>query len=310
MSHLETLGQFQLAVKLARGIRAFRQVLTDKVMAEFMDLQGSPLGFETDRDKQGGYPVEVVREVLIEGFMRGARPVMNEINIIAGGCYLAQAYWRRMVREFDGIDKIDERWQVPEMKQGGALVGCTITYTIDGIKQEYVRRLYKRKLADGEIEEIDERVPVRVNQGMGVDAILGKAARKVFKAIYERLTNVRIVTRDDDEVVIEGKLVEPEQQKQLEADKPPATAPDRQPGSDDPDDPPPGLLPSPLQDFYDQGIDQLREARTLREVDAAYSAVATNQTWKSLPQAKRDSFEAFRQQCKAALRERPVGRAT
>ena len=76
-------GHFARAFQMAAGIRMLKAAITKEMMADLMDLQGSPLGFRTDKDKDGGYPEAVVKECAIEAALRGAYWVGNEFNIIA-----------------------------------------------------------------------------------------------------------------------------------------------------------------------------------------------------------------------------------
>jgi hypothetical protein len=52
-------------------------------------------------------------------------------------------------------------------------------------------------LTCGEQPHLDSRIPVKVNERMGTDAIQGKAKRKLYAKILERLTGTEITTVDD-----------------------------------------------------------------------------------------------------------------
>jgi hypothetical protein len=176
------------ALQLADGIQRMREVLSLAVVEKyFMPLQGSPLGFVTDRDnpKDGqspGYPVAIVRDVAIEAFMRGFRPIGNEVNIIAGRFYAAKAGFERVVSEFTGLTELRYELGVPESGPNGtSLVSFDASWKLHGIDDVMSGRPAK----DG---SIDSRIIVRMNAGMGPDAALGKATRKLFARIYVRLT--------------------------------------------------------------------------------------------------------------------------
>jgi hypothetical protein len=52
-----------------------------------MALQGSNLGFKTDKDKTGGYSEAEVKTCLIDAVLLGLQPTGNEFNIIASQMY-------------------------------------------------------------------------------------------------------------------------------------------------------------------------------------------------------------------------------
>lgn len=165
------LGRMRQAIMMATGIRMLRDALTPAIMNEVMALQGSPLGFLTDKDKDGGYPQEMVRDVMVEGLLLGLRPVGNEINIIGKRCYMARAGATRLLREVPGLTDLRPQFGVPQMVKDGAVVKASATWKLNGVD-----------------DKIDREIPIRVNAGQGADAILGKATRKLYAAILQQVT--------------------------------------------------------------------------------------------------------------------------
>jgi hypothetical protein len=167
------------AIRLAQGMKAIRQALSDDfVLANFMPLQGTTLGFLTDLDRKGGYPLAVVRDCIVEAMMRGFNPVGNEFNIIASRFYGTKAGFERQVSEFPGLTDLNLQPGVPQNFAGGALVPYLASWILDG----------QRMNLDCQLREgIDTRIPVKVNDGMGADAIIGKATRKMLFRIFQRL---------------------------------------------------------------------------------------------------------------------------
>jgi len=174
-------GRMARAVSIANGIRRLREGLTKEVMRDIMALQGTSLGFRTDKDKDNGYPEAVVRDCLIVSLFHGLHPVGNEWNIIGGNFYAAQAGFARKVREYPGLSNLREVYGVPKSVNGGAVVECEASWVRDGVK-----------------ETIKRTIPVRVNAGMGADAILGKAKRKLLASIYGQLTGSEFTMPDGD----------------------------------------------------------------------------------------------------------------
>lgn len=176
-TNLAQMSQFSRAFQLARGIKQLRAMITPEMMKEVMELQGTALGFRTDKDKEKGYPVEVVREALIEATLRGAYPVGNEFNIIADRCYLTKEFFARKLREYPGLTDLRRKLSVPRLVgDKGAIVTASATWKQSGVACS-----------------LDEReIPIRVNTGMGADAILGKAQRKLDAAIYAQVTGSEV----------------------------------------------------------------------------------------------------------------------
>jgi len=182
---ISNLPAFMQAVQMAQGIAALRAALTDAfVLQAIMPLQGSKLGFLTDKDKDGGYGINVVRECSIEAMLRGFSVVGNEFNIIAGGFYGTKAGFHRKVLEFPGLTDLVLEPGVPQLvaDKGGALVPFSASWKLQG----RAMRIDCQYTKDGD-NVVDRRIPVKVNGGMGSDAILGKAERKILYRVFARL---------------------------------------------------------------------------------------------------------------------------
>ncbi len=186
---LEADGRVRRAVLLADGVEQIRQALTPEVMKRIMKLQGSRLGFQTDKDDDGGYPETVVRECLIEGLLRGTFPFRNEFNIIAGACYITQEGYRRLVSEIPGLTDLEEASGVPGPHNGQTCVRYAVRWRYNGVPGQ---------LTDGD-GKAGRVFPVRVNKSMGVDAVIGKARRKALKAVYEQVLGSEHSLPDGDE---------------------------------------------------------------------------------------------------------------
>lgn len=205
---LETLtrarmGHAERAFMLAEGVIALRAAITPLMMRHLMQLQNTRLGFRTDRlpdpykSDPGGYPESVVKECAIEALLRGAYLVGNEFNIIAGGCYLTKEFFARAVAEFvdaDGRRLTDLKLSpgVPVWKQnaGGAVVPYSATWLLGGAAMR-----------------LDRDIPIRVNNGQGADAILGKATRKMLAAVLGRLTGSEHTIPEGEVDIIDAEAI-------------------------------------------------------------------------------------------------------
>lgn len=194
------------AMLVARAMKEVRDLLTPEIMKDVMALMGSKNGFKTDRDtEQSKYTVGQVKEVMTEAFLRGFFPVNNEVNIIAGGFYAAKNGLERHVREWPGLTGLEMRPDVPVKSGSGevALVGYTAKWLLDG--KPYSIECLKTA-------ERDQRIPVRVNSKSIVDAIIGKATRKMYARIHQQLTGSAISHGDPDDApedltTVEGSVV-------------------------------------------------------------------------------------------------------
>jgi hypothetical protein len=154
-------------------------------MKPIMALLGSSLGFRTDKDKEGGYKEDVVKEVLIEATLKGFRMTQNESNIIGGRFYAARDGFERIFRDLGKSGRLTDlrlNPSIPKTTTDGAVVDYSASWTFKGIKDEM-------KLA----------IPIRVNSGQGPDAVLGKAKRKMLAAIYSRITGTEITDGEVDD---------------------------------------------------------------------------------------------------------------
>ena len=175
---LEEHGKFQRTFMLAEGMKKLGEMITADMMQAIMALQGSGLGFKTDKDDKGGYPLEIVKRVTIEATLRGLNMIGNEVNIIGGNLYGTKNGMRRLVEEWPGLTHFRLHLAIPESRGGNTVVDAVAYWTLGGVEQSLERR--------GK-----EAIPVRRNQGMGEDAIHGKAKRKMYAAVYEVLAGMK-----------------------------------------------------------------------------------------------------------------------
>ena len=84
-------NEMTIAFAQAAGITQLQKAMTKEFMAVIMPLQGTSLGFVTDRDAAGGYPAETVRDCMISALMCGVGVAGNQFNIISGKMYITLA---------------------------------------------------------------------------------------------------------------------------------------------------------------------------------------------------------------------------
>jgi hypothetical protein len=183
-----TLQKFERAIVYADALGQLRNALDDKAMKPFMNLMGSKLGFVTDKDDKGGYPVKVVRDCLIEAVLRGVEPCGNHFNIIAGNSYITKEGFKYLLDNVKGLTWMITN-ELPRINQdkGSAAIIMVV----------------KWKMGNGEWEEQKLDVAVRVNKYMGTDAVIGKGERKSRAWLYNNFTDEEIGDGDAENVKIE-----------------------------------------------------------------------------------------------------------
>ncbi len=181
-------GQVSRAALLADGLERLREALTPDLVKRLMRLQGSPLGFQTDRDDKGGYGEAAVKEALVEALLLGVYPVGGEFALISGRVYITRQGFERLVAEIDGLTDLEVIPGVPAHHNGEVCVRVGARWKYKGVACE---------LRDGDGKP-GRVFPIRVNKAMGVDAILGKGKRKALAAVYQQVVGSEHLPNDDE----------------------------------------------------------------------------------------------------------------
>ena len=287
---IRDMPKFKQALALAKGVRALRAALDDNfVKWALMPLMGSTLGFLTDTDKEPRekqYGIQVVRDCSIEALIRGFNMTGNEFNIIAGRFYGAKNGWSRQVHEFPGLRHLVLQPGVPTAAgDKTALVPYTAMWLLNGSPMSIDCQAGK----DG---GPDLRIPVRVNAGMGPDAVLGKAERKMLFRIYQRLYGSTYGATDgevgDEQAfvttgepapsplpagTVEGRrysIGNGKGKKQPTGDQPVANGAAAPAQSSEVKPPPPAATPAAAPADLSKRVDGGRLVQMLREIDPAW----------------------------------------
>lgn len=174
--------------KTASCMTKLREALTPEVMASIMPLQNSPLGFRTD----GHYSENVVKDALISAFMAGLMPVGNMWNIIGGRFYVTKEGFTHLLKKLGVAYNID--FSIPVLKESGAIVSATIQWQTS---------------PDDKVQTKVKEFPIRVNKGMGSDAVLGKADRKAKAWLYNHLNQLAPLSDGDAETLDAYDIAKP-----------------------------------------------------------------------------------------------------
>lgn len=178
---------FEKAYMIANAVQELKKTLTPEYMKPIMALQGNKLGFKTDKDQSGGYPEEVVKNCLIEAVLMGVQPFGNQFNIIAGNSYITKEGFGYLLSNYSGLS-YEIIPQLPRINGQSAAVVMKIKWIINGNTKE---------------REID--FPIKTNQFMGTDGVIGKATRKARAWLFNTITGSEI--SDGDITDVDAKVV-------------------------------------------------------------------------------------------------------
>jgi hypothetical protein len=178
------LQGFERAYVTAQSIETLKTLLTPEYMAPILQLQGNRLGFKTDKDKTGGYPIDAVKNCLIEAVLMGLQPYGNEFNIIAGNTYATKEGLGRLLATWKGL-KYSLICGVPKPGADGksAVIDVTIKWVING-------------------ETNEETIPISVKMDAytSVDALIGKATRKGRAWLVSAISGIEVTDGDVTEI--------------------------------------------------------------------------------------------------------------
>lgn len=194
---------FQKAFVVSKGINELRALLTPEYMKPIMEMQGTKLGFKSDKI----YDEKTVKECLIEAVFLGLQPYGNEFNIIGGNCYATKEGLGSLLKKIQGLNYeiIPQLPRINADKTSAAIV-MKIVWSLNGGAQN--------------TREIE--IPVKMNQYMGTDAVIGKATRKARAWLYGKLNDCEVPegdVTDADFKIVDQKPTAQEVARQKEYDR-------------------------------------------------------------------------------------------
>ena len=171
---------FEKAFVMSSAIQVLKERLTPEFMKPIMALQGSNLGFKTDKDKNGGYSELEVKACLIDAVLLGLQPTGNEFNIISGNMYPTRQGFGSLLKKVNGL-KYSIAYSNPIFTQDKTSATCTAT-----IKWEL----------NGEKNQQSVEFAIKSNAYATADAILGKAERKARRWLFNTVEGTDIPDGD------------------------------------------------------------------------------------------------------------------
>jgi len=188
------INNIENALVVANVIGYMQQALTPEVMAPIMNLQGSKLGFRTDRDlvknqqtskyeKGPGYPLDIVKNCFMEMSLIGLLPTGNMWNIIAGNSYPTREGLTYLLKKTKGLKQVISFLEVNQS---------------DDKKTASVKSKIKWEFKGESKEEIIE-FPIKSDAYTTYDALIGKAERKAKMWLYNQVSGLNLSDGDVDD---------------------------------------------------------------------------------------------------------------
>ena len=165
---------FEKAYLVSNAITEIKTLLTPEYMKPIMELQGNKLGFKSDKV----YSEDIVKNCLIEAVLYGLQPTGNQFNIIAGNMYATKEGCGYLLSKIQGLN-YDIIPELPRIKDNSGAVVMNVEWTLNGVTKT---------------KKID--IPIKVNNYMGTDAVIGKATRKARKWLFDTITGSEIPEGD------------------------------------------------------------------------------------------------------------------
>jgi hypothetical protein len=195
---LSNANGFQKAFVMSSAIDIIKEQLSDDYMKPIMALQGTSLGFKTDQDtvkvKEGnkwltkkgdGYPMEIVRECLIEATFLGLEVTGNQFNIIGGNMYPTREGFGALLDKMKGLKKNFTYTNIQQpVGQKVANVTVMIVWQFEG--------------ESANKQSID--FPIKSNEYTSYDALIGKAERKAKRWLYNAIKGTDISDGDVSDI--------------------------------------------------------------------------------------------------------------
>ena len=190
------VNSIENSLVVANAISFLRENLTPEIMSPIMSLQGSKLGFKTDRDvvknqntgkyeKGSGYPMEIVKDCFIEMSLIGLLPTNNHWNIIGSNAYITKEGGTYLLKNL--VPGLKYAIMFPEVNQSAdkktANVKANIKWELNGEKRE---------------ENID--FPVKSDAYTTFDSLIGKADRKAKVWLYNQVSGLNISDGDIEDI--------------------------------------------------------------------------------------------------------------
>ena len=188
-------GNFTRAIVYGMAVANLREALDEKVMKALLKLKNSKLGFRTDETMNQPYPMQLVRDCIIDAATLGLQCVGNQFNIIGGNMYVTKEGFTFLLRQLSQQGVLRDMkfiYHPAEISESSTMGTARNGEQYQKVEREgrvlvEVSCVYQGKAINEKLEFV-----IRVNKGMSQDAVLGKAERKAKAWLYNYLTDQAI----------------------------------------------------------------------------------------------------------------------
>lgn len=206
-----TEGNFARTIAYGMAVSKMREALDKNVMTSLIKLKNSKLGFRTDETNGNVYPVEVVRDCIIDAATLGLQCTGNQFNIISGSTYVTKEGFTYLLRgltrsgQLKNMKFIYHPAEIKESSTQGTRRDGTQYQKIEreGLAKVDVSWEFNGVSGSQQLEFV-----IRVNAGMSQDAVIGKAERKAKAWLYNHLTDQDISDGEMEHLVPEMREVQ------------------------------------------------------------------------------------------------------
>lgn len=166
------------------AIRLSNMILNNPEVGKVVKaMQGSPLGFKTDKDKSGGYSLTELSKIVPAAFFYGASLTGNEFNIISDRFYPTVELFTKLVMNVPGLKIGIETCNIVSVNGSETLVNGKIEYVMNNIPDVF-EHAYSVK-----------------NSSMFMDGLTSKWRRRAYRDLLKLVAQIDVPEGTDGVMV-------------------------------------------------------------------------------------------------------------
>jgi hypothetical protein len=197
--------EFFKPIVMAMAIQELRQALTPEAIAAVHELEGTALGFKTDKF-DGKYPDDTIRMCVIEAMLRGVSIVGNQFNVIKGNFYIARNGWEAKLRKAGCTQIVPTIGKPEEVLLGTPNQKDNRQITATFAAQATCMKDGKRYAVNASIaDSVDGRIEVSAfgkDLQACIDGLKGKSEARILKKLYFLACDATDLDDDESHVIV------------------------------------------------------------------------------------------------------------
>lgn len=194
----ENWTHYEKSIAYGHYLTEIKNQIVGKPLEIIKSLMNTGIGFKTDRPNSKDntvYPDEIIKNCVVQAIMHGLRIHGNEFNILGGNFYATKEGLDRIVHNNPLLEeKVKEKIKAFIQSDKTGIWAFTFEYS------------YKLKGEQKTTEEVTVYVKGKMgNYDIPFDAVMGKAKRKLYKTVYNEMTQgFKLEDADDiDDIEVE-----------------------------------------------------------------------------------------------------------